>query len=97
MLVNLVFEPSGGMVFDPFAGIDGIVIEARASGWNVFSLDSDPALRFGLRDLANLHAVASAAAAAALRPEMDEPIDRKGASVVCLRWQKPGTGLPVDR
>jgi hypothetical protein len=147
MLVNLVFVPSRGTLLDPFAGAGGIVIEASAAGWNVISLDSDAALRYGLHQLTNGHAVASASAiplanesigaiateppyhpsalntvvkaiaemvrvlrrgarmsmlvarsqahavrdageAAGLRRELEERIDRKGTSVVCLCWEK---------
>jgi SAM-dependent methyltransferase len=60
LLVNLVFAPARGTLLDPFAGAGGIAVEARASGWTVVSLDSDATLRYGLRQLANGHAVASA-------------------------------------
>jgi SAM-dependent methyltransferase len=148
LLVNLVFAPARGTLLDPFAGAGGIALEARASGWTVVSLDNDATLRFGLRQLADSHAVASAnampiasesiaaiateppyhpsaldsvaasiaemarvlrrggrvsllisagqaapvrraAVAAGLRLELEDHIDRKGASVVCLCWEKP--------
>ena len=61
LLVNLVFTPEpGAILLDPFAGAGGIVREARAGGWQVISLDCDPALRFGLAHLATLHCAADA-------------------------------------
>lgn len=57
-LVNLVFIPTKGTLLDPFAGIGGIVIEAIHSGWNVLSVDIDPALRHGLARLGGSHHVA---------------------------------------
>jgi hypothetical protein len=71
MLVNLVFAPSRGTLLDPFAGAGGIAIEARASGWKAISLDNDAAVRYGLRQLADGHAVASASA----MPLASESID----------------------
>jgi len=44
-LVNLVWQPRGGIPLDPFAGAGGIVIEAKLAGWTTFSLDNDPSLR----------------------------------------------------
>ena len=55
LLVNLVFQPTCGVLLDPFAGAGGIIIEARAAGWTTVSLDNDPALRFGLAELADNH------------------------------------------
>jgi hypothetical protein len=62
LLVNLVADPARGSLLDPFAGAGGVVIEARHAGWTVVSLDLDPALRFGLGELSNLHVVADATA-----------------------------------
>ena len=56
LLVNLC-GPVGeiGTLLDPFAGAGGIVIAAKAAGWTTLSSDSDPALRFGLGELADEH------------------------------------------
>jgi SAM-dependent methyltransferase len=62
LLVNLVAAPARGRLLEPFGGAGGVVIEARASGWTVVSVDRDPTLRFGLRALADLHVVGDAAA-----------------------------------
>jgi hypothetical protein len=62
LLANLVAHPARGVLLDPFAGAGGVVIEARAAGWTVLSADRDPALRFGLRELSNVHVVADATA-----------------------------------
>lgn len=59
MLVNLAGRPSG-VLLDPFAGAGGIALEAREAGWTVVTADVDPALRFGLGELARLHLVADA-------------------------------------
>jgi SAM-dependent methyltransferase len=60
LLVNLVALPARGRLLDPFAGAGGVVIEARLAGWTVASLDSDGALRYGLRALSDLHVLADA-------------------------------------
>jgi SAM-dependent methyltransferase len=62
LLVNLAFRPQLGVLLDPFAGAGGIVLEARDAGWTVLSTDLDPALRFGLSELATVHLVADARA-----------------------------------
>lgn len=62
LLVNLVASPSRGRLLDPFAGAGGVVIQARAAGWRTYSVDVDPTLRYGLAELADLHAVGDAAA-----------------------------------
>jgi hypothetical protein len=65
LLANLAM-PSGisaksRVVFlDPFAGIGGVVLEAKAHGCHVFSLDRDPALRLGLAHFGAAHVVADA-------------------------------------
>lgn len=61
LLVNLVWQPKGGILLDPFAGAGGVVIEAKLAGWTTVSLDNDPSLRFGLNRLADLHVVGTAA------------------------------------
>jgi len=60
LLVNLVADPERGSLLDPFAGAGGVVIEARLAGWAVVSMDRDPALRHGLRELSDLHVLADA-------------------------------------
>ena len=62
LLVNLVFMPNAGVLMDPFAGAGGVVIEARAAGGTVVSLDLDPALRYGLAAYGARHSVADAVA-----------------------------------
>lgn len=62
MLVNLV-RPMGkelGSFLDPFAGVGGIIIEAVASGMEVFSTDIDPFLMHGLAHFGARHCVANA-------------------------------------
>ncbi len=62
LLVNLVANPAGGRLLDPFAGAGGLLREARASGWTTFSLDVDPLLRHGLAEIADFHLVGDARA-----------------------------------
>lgn len=62
LLVNLVSKPGGGRLLDPFAGVGGVLVEARRSGWTTWSLDLDRTLRYGLAELADLHVVGNAAA-----------------------------------
>jgi Methyltransferase domain len=57
LLVNLVASRRRGKLLDPFAGAGGILVEARAAGWTTLSVDIDPALRFGLAELAEEHVV----------------------------------------
>lgn len=71
LLVNLVFRTTNGTLLDPFAGAGGIVTEAGLAGWTVVSLDSDPALRFGLSQLADCHIVGNAK----MLPLADESVD----------------------
>lgn len=60
LLVNLVADLNRGHLLDPFAGAGGVLVQARAAGWKTWSLDIDPALRFGLADLADLHVLGDA-------------------------------------
>jgi hypothetical protein len=63
LLVNLCGWPADDQVLlDPFAGAGGIVVAANARGWSTWSADVDPALRFGLAELADEHRVADAQA-----------------------------------
>jgi adenine-specific DNA methylase len=61
MIVNLV-TPSAEMAkfLDPFAGVGGVVIEARENGYQVFSSDIDPFLMHGLAQLGTTHCVSDA-------------------------------------
>jgi adenine-specific DNA methylase len=61
MIVNLVTPPTEMAKFlDPFAGIGGVVIEARKNGFQVFSSDIDPFLMHGLEHLGAAHSVSDA-------------------------------------
>ena len=46
---------------DPFAGVGGVILEAFEHGYQVVSCDRDSALRYGLKDMGDLHCVADAA------------------------------------
>ncbi len=59
LLVNLVFLPNLGRLLDPFAGAGGIIIEAKKTGWETWSIDVDPTLRHGLAELSDHHIVAN--------------------------------------
>jgi Methyltransferase domain len=60
LLVNLVAPAGPGRLLDPFAGVGGVALEARAAGWTVVTADLDPALRHGLGRLGAAHLVADA-------------------------------------
>jgi SAM-dependent methyltransferase len=60
LLVNLVAPAGPGRLLDPFAGVGGVAIEARAAGWTAVTADLDPALAHGLRGLGGAHLVADA-------------------------------------
>jgi Methyltransferase domain len=62
LLVNLVAPAGPGLLLDPFAGVGGVALEARAAGWRVVTADLDPALRHGLGRLGDAHLVADARA-----------------------------------
>jgi SAM-dependent methyltransferase len=62
LLVNLVAPAGPGRLLDPFAGVGGVALEARAAGWRVLTGDLDPALRHGLGRLGAAHLVADARA-----------------------------------
>lgn len=62
LLVNLTGANANTALLDPFAGIGGIVLAAKASRCRVFSLDIDPALRFGLRHFGAIHSTGDARA-----------------------------------
>ncbi len=63
LLVNLVTPRtlSGVQFLDPFAGIGGLIIEARDRGFNTWSGDIDPVVQYGLRHLGAKHSVLDAA------------------------------------
>jgi hypothetical protein len=60
LLVNLVAAAGPGRLLDPFAGVGGVALEARAAGWTVLTADRDPLLRHGLGRLGGAHLVADA-------------------------------------
>ena len=60
LLVNLVAPAGPGLLLDPFAGVGGVALEARAAGWTAVTADTDPALRHGLARLGGAHLVADA-------------------------------------
>jgi tRNA (guanine10-N2)-dimethyltransferase len=60
LLVNLVAPAGPGWLLDPFAGVGGVALEARAAGWAVVTADLNPALRHGLDRLGGAHLVADA-------------------------------------
>jgi hypothetical protein len=62
LLVNLVAPAGPGRLLDPFAGVGGVALEARAAGWTALTADLDPALRHGLGRLGAAHLVADARA-----------------------------------
>ena len=62
LLVNLVAPARPGRLLDPFAGVGGVALEARAAGWSTVTADLDPALRHGLGRLSGAHLVADARA-----------------------------------
>ena len=51
LLLNLARLAEGATVLEPYAGIGGIVVEARRRGIRVICGDVDPALRLGLAEL----------------------------------------------
>ena len=61
LLVNLVAPAGPGRLLDPFAGVGGIALEARAAGWTTVTADLDAGLRHGLGAIA-AHLVADARA-----------------------------------
>jgi SAM-dependent methyltransferase len=62
LLVNLVTPRATDDVcfLDPFAGVGGLVIEARDRGWSVYSGDIDPVVQDGLRHFGAHHSVLDA-------------------------------------
>lgn len=60
LLANIVCSPTLGRFLDPFAGAGGVIIEAKIAGWETWSIDIDPTLRYGLAELSDQHLVANA-------------------------------------
>jgi tRNA G10 N-methylase Trm11 len=60
LLANLAFVHEGGKLLDPFAGAGGIVLAALGLKQDVFSLDIDPFVKWGLRHQGARHAVGDA-------------------------------------
>ena len=65
LLVNLALakgasDQSRVVFLDPFAGIGGIMLEAKAHGCCMFSLDVDPSLRLGLPHFGAAHVIGDA-------------------------------------
>jgi hypothetical protein len=60
LLVNLVAPAGPGLLVDPFAGVGGVALEARAAGWATVTADRDPAVSHGLGRLGGAHLVADA-------------------------------------
>jgi SAM-dependent methyltransferase len=61
LLVNLAAPAGPGRLLDPFAGVGGVALAARAAGWATVTADLDPGLRHGLGAIA-AHLVADARA-----------------------------------
>lgn len=60
LLANLAFVREGGKLLDPFAGAGGIVLAALGLKQDVFSLDVDPFVQWGLRHQGARHVVGDA-------------------------------------
>lgn len=60
LLANLAFTRIGGRMLDPFADAGGVVLAGLQLQQEVFSLDIDPALQWGLHDLGARHFVGDA-------------------------------------
>jgi tRNA G10 N-methylase Trm11 len=83
LLVNLVAPAGPGRLLDPFAGVGGVALAARAAGWTAVTADLDPGLRHGLAGVGAAHLVADARAlplrpgsldAAATEPPYDREV-----------------------
>jgi hypothetical protein len=80
LLVNLVAPAGPGLLIDPFAGVGGVALEARAAGWATLTADLDPALRHGhgpahlVADARRLPLRAGCADAAATEPPYDRRV-----------------------
>jgi hypothetical protein len=80
LLVNLVAPAGPGLLIDPFAGVGGVAIEARAAGWATLTADLDPVLRHGhgpahlVADACRLPLRAGCADAVATEPPYDRRV-----------------------
>jgi hypothetical protein len=101
LLVNLVAPAGPGLLLDPFAGVGGVALAARAAGWTTLTADLDPALRHGLGGLGAAHLVADARRlplragcldAAATEPPYDRGVGPLGGQVLAElhRLLRPG-------
>jgi hypothetical protein len=106
LLVNLAATGPPGLLLDPFAGVGGIALEARAAGWRVVTADLDPGLRHGLRRLGAAHLVADARSlplrdgsvdAVATEPPYDRQAGPPPELVLAelARLLRPGAGLAM--
>ena len=58
VLVNLARPRQGGTLWDPFAGIGGVILEAKLLDIRTLSVDIDPRVAPGLSQIADRHMVA---------------------------------------
>lgn len=71
LVVNLLGQPAGGVMLDPFAGAGSIPMFARRAGWRTIALDRDPTLRFGLAEVAATTVVGDASSLPFLPARLD--------------------------
>lgn len=108
LLVNLVTPSAAARAtfLDPFAGIGGLVLEARAHGWRVISCECDRALRHGLAAWSDQHYLADATAlpfgdgaleAIATEPPFDPQAESLVTTALCemARVLTPGGRLAL--
>lgn len=60
LLVNLAFVKDGQRFLDPFAGIGGIILEAKDLGFEIYSSDISEKVAKGLEEFGSKHFVADA-------------------------------------
>jgi SAM-dependent methyltransferase len=105
LLVNLVAPAGPGRLLDPFAGVGGVALAARAAGWATVTADLDPGLRSGLGAIA-AHLVADARAlplragsldAAVTEPPYDRAVGPLAAQALAElhRLLRPGGAAAV--
>ncbi|HEX3214446.1 MAG TPA: methyltransferase domain-containing protein [Actinomycetota bacterium] len=106
LLVNLVAPAGPGRLLDPFAGVGGVALAARAAGWATVTADLDPGLRHGLGRIGPAHLVADARAlplasgsldAAATEPPYDREVGPLAAQALeeLHRLLRPGGAAAV--
>jgi SAM-dependent methyltransferase len=106
LLVNLVAPAGPGRLLDPFAGVGGVALAARAAGWTTVTADLDPGLRHGLGRIGPAHLVADARAlplrsgsldAAATEPPYDREVGPLAAQALeeLHRLLRPGGAAAV--